>query len=93
MIAFDAFHLVEELLTQPLQVIVGNRVGSFGSYRDGYELFRRTTSDKSLQVVQGAGHYDLYDVLQYVDQAVQTLSVFFDTNLAVRNPVEELAAR
>lgn len=92
-IAFDAFHLVEELLTQPLQVIVGNRVGSFGSYRDGYELFRRTTSDKSLQVVEGAGHYDLYDVPQYVDQAVRTLSVFFDTNLAVRDPAQEFAAR
>ncbi|MWA04955.1 alpha/beta fold hydrolase [Actinomadura sp. LD22] len=83
-IAFDAFHLVEELLTQPLQVVVGDRVGGFGSYRDGYELFRRATSDKALRVVDGAGHYDLYDVPQYVDQAVETLTAFFDTNLAGR---------
>ena len=34
-LAFDAFPLVEELRTQPLQVVVGNRVGSFGAYRAG----------------------------------------------------------
>lgn len=44
MLAFDAFHLVDELLTHPLQVIVGNRVGGFGSYRDGHELFHRAAS-------------------------------------------------
>jgi fermentation-respiration switch protein FrsA (DUF1100 family) len=80
-LAFDAFHLVEELLAQPLQVIVGDRVGSFGSYRDGYELFRRARGEKHLQVVSGAGHYDLYDVPQYVDQAVRTLSAFYDSEL------------
>ncbi len=86
-LAFDAFHLLEELLSQPLQVIVGNRVGSFGSYRDGYELFRRATSEKDLYIVDGAGHYDLYDVPQYVDQAVNTLCAFFDTKLAARRRV------
>lgn len=80
-IAFDAFHLVEELLTQPLHVVVGNRVGSFGSYRDGYEVFRRAFSDKSLHVVDGAGHYDLYDKPKFVDEAVETLTAFFDARL------------
>jgi fermentation-respiration switch protein FrsA (DUF1100 family) len=80
-LAFDAFHLVEELLTQPLQVIVGDRIGSFGSYRDGYELWRRARGEKSLQVVAGAGHYDLYDGPQYVDQAVKTLAAFYDGEL------------
>lgn len=80
-IAFDAFHLVEELLTQPLQVVVGDRVGRFGSYRDGYELFRRATGRKDLLVIEGASHYDLYDVPQYVGQAVDRLADFFDENL------------
>ncbi len=80
-IAFDAFHLLEDLLTQPLHVVIGDRVGSFGSYRDGYELFRRARSEKSLQVVAGAGHYDLYDRAEYVDQAGGTLGAFFATNL------------
>lgn len=80
-IGFDAFHLLEELLTQPLQVIVGNRVGSFGSYRDGYELWRRTTHPKDLLVIDGASHYDLYDVPRYLEQAVDRLDVFFTTHL------------
>lgn len=51
--AFDAFHLADHLLTQPLMVIVGDRVGAFGSYRDGYELFNRAASqDKQIHVVQ-----------------------------------------
>ncbi|RPF22069.1 alpha/beta hydrolase [Myceligenerans xiligouense] len=81
LLGFDAFHLVEELLTQPLQVIVGDRVGSFGSYRDGHELFRRAPGPKDLQVIEGASHYDLYDRPAYVDQAVERLGVFYAEKL------------
>ncbi len=82
-IGFDAFHLLEQLLTQALQVIIGNRVGSFGSYRDGYELWCRATSTKDLRVIDGASHYDLYDVPQYVDQAIEQLGGFFDAHLSL----------
>lgn len=81
MLAFDAFHLVETLLTQPLQIIVGNRVGEFGSYEDGHELFKRATSKKDLFVVDGASHYDLYDRPEPVGQAVEKLAAFYDENL------------
>ena len=37
-IGFDAFHLADTLLTQPLQIIVGSKQGAFGSYKDGHEL-------------------------------------------------------
>jgi uncharacterized protein len=80
-LAFDAFHLVEELLTQPLQIIVGNRTGGFGSYQEGRELFRRATSEKDLLVIDGASHYDLYDRPEYVDQAVGKLAAFYGGNL------------
>lgn len=80
-LAFDAFHLVETLLTQPLQIIVGNRVGEFGSYEDGHELFKRATSKKDLFVVDGASHYDLYDRPEPVGQAVEKLAAFYDENL------------
>jgi uncharacterized protein len=61
-IGFDAFHLVEELLTQPLQINIGIVQGGFGSYKDGHELYTRAASDKKkLFVVEGASHYDLYD--------------------------------
>lgn len=76
-LAFDAFHLVEQLLTQPLQIVVGSKQGGFGSYQDGHELFRRATCEKDLLVIEGASHYDLYDVPQYVDQAVDKLVTFY----------------
>ncbi|SFW88700.1 alpha/beta hydrolase [Amycolatopsis australiensis] len=81
-VGFDAFHLAEVLLTQPLQVIVGDVPGAFGSYRDGFELFDRARSaKKDIFVVQGASHYDLYDQPKYVDQAVAKLESFFAENL------------
>ncbi|KFZ77033.1 alpha/beta hydrolase [Amycolatopsis sp. MJM2582] len=81
-VGFDAFHLAEVLLTQPLQVIVGDVPGGFGSYRDGFELFDRARSEKKdIFVVQGASHYDLYDQPKYVDQALAKLGAFFEENL------------
>lgn len=81
-LAFDAFHLAEELLTQPLQIVVGGRQGGFGSYRDGHELFRRAAGEKDLLVVEGATHYDLYDRPAYVGQAVEQLAAFYAGHLA-----------
>ena len=79
---FDAFHLAEQLLTQPLQIVIGSRPGAFGSYRDGYELFERARSSrKNLFVVEGASHYDLYDKPEYVEQAMSKLGPFFQDNL------------
>ena len=81
-VGFDAFHLAEQLLTQPLQIVIGSRPGAFGSYRDGYELFERARSSrKNLFVVEGASHYDLYDKPEYVEQAMAKLGPFFQENL------------
>lgn len=81
--SWDAFHLAEKLLTQPLQVIVGGgQPGAFGSYRDGFELFNRAASKrKHLMVVPGATHYDMYDKPECVDQAVARLKAFYAENL------------
>ncbi|MFT3688372.1 alpha/beta hydrolase [Paenirhodobacter sp.] len=80
---WDAFHLAETLLTQPLQIIVGGgQVGAFGSYRDGFELFNKAASQvKNILVVPGATHYDLYDKPDCVDQAVARLKDFFGAAL------------
>jgi hypothetical protein len=40
-VGWDAFHLAEVLLTQPLMVVVGDKVGAFGAYRDGCEIIGR----------------------------------------------------
>ncbi|WP_445504907.1 alpha/beta hydrolase [Microvirga sp. G4-2] len=81
--SWDAFHLAEKLLTQPLQIIVGGgQAGAFGSYRDGFELFNKARSEKkSILVVPGATHYDMYDKSDCVDQAVAKLKEFYAENL------------
>ena len=47
-VGFDAFRFAEKLLTQPLQIIIGEKPGGFGSYRDGYEIFNRAASTKKI---------------------------------------------
>ena len=79
---FDAFHLLEELLQQPVIVIAGSEAESLWM---STELFGRArTAGKEFHLVDGAGHMDLYDVPQYVDQAVAKATAFFDTHLAAQ---------
>ncbi len=77
LLGFDAFHMVGELLTQPVQVIVGGRLGTTFSFEDGKTLFERAPNKKDLFVVEGAGHYDMYDKDEYVDQAIGRLDSFY----------------
>lgn len=80
--AFDAFYLVDMLLTQPLQVIVGSQQGAYGSNKDGHELYNRAASiHKDLMVMEGASHFDLYDNPAYVNVAVKKLAEFYQTYL------------
>lgn len=81
-LGFDAFHLVGELLTQPLQVIVGGRLGTTFSFGDGKQLWEQATNKKDFFVIDGAGHYDMYDQPQYVDQAVERLDGFYKEYLS-----------
>lgn len=80
-IGFDAFHLVEELLVQPLLVVVGGRRGSTGQYDDGLLLWERARTKEPLVVIEGAGHYDLYDKPEYVEPAVGHLADFYTRRL------------
>ena len=82
-VGFDAFHLAEYLLTQPLHIVIGEKIGAFGSYRDGYELFNKAVSDKkSIQIVAGASHYDLYDQPEPTRKALEQIIPFFKEHLA-----------
>ena len=77
-VGWDAFHLAEVLLTQPLLVVVGDKVGGFGAYRDGCEIIGRAASkEKELVVVEGYSHYDLYDKPEPVGQALARLVPFY----------------
>ncbi|MFB9126515.1 alpha/beta hydrolase [Paraburkholderia dipogonis] len=81
-VGWDAFHLCETLLTQPLMVVVGDKVGAFGAYRDGCEIIGRAASKKKeLVVVEGWSHYDLYDKPEPVSKALAKLVPFYKENL------------
>jgi fermentation-respiration switch protein FrsA (DUF1100 family) len=77
LLAFDAFNLVDELLTQPVQIIVGGRLGTTFSYEDGLQLWEKAPNAKNFHVVNGAGHYEMYDEPRYVDEAVERLAAFY----------------
>jgi len=82
LLGFDAFHLVGELLYQPVQVIVAGRLGMTFSFADGQTLFERANNRHGFHVVEGAGHYDMYDKSPYVDEAVEKLDEFFKQYLS-----------
>lgn len=82
LIGYDAFHLVDQLLTQPLQVILAGRKGITGSYEAGMKLWDMAPNPVDLMIVEGAGHYEMYDVPEYVDQAVDRLADFYRQHLA-----------
>jgi fermentation-respiration switch protein FrsA (DUF1100 family) len=79
---WDAFDRAEVLLTQPMCVVVGDRPGSFGAYRGGFEIYGRAASkDKELVVVDGASHYDLYDRPEATGKALEHLIPFYRKHL------------
>lgn len=82
MLGYDAFHLADELLTQPLQVIVGGRLGTTFSYADGLALWEKAPNAKDFHVVEGAGHYEMYDEPAYVQEAVEVLDTFYKDTLS-----------
>ena len=81
LLGYDAFHLVDELMTQPLQIVLAGRTGNTGSYDDGMQLWKLAPNPIDLMVIDGAGHYEMYDVPEYVDAAVDRLVAFYTTHL------------
>jgi fermentation-respiration switch protein FrsA (DUF1100 family) len=74
MLAFSTFHLIPDLLTQPLLLIAGSDADTRIYSEQAHELSR---GPKELFIVDGATHVALYDVPAYVDQAVPKLVSFF----------------
>jgi fermentation-respiration switch protein FrsA (DUF1100 family) len=70
-LAYDAFHLAEQLLTQPLRLIAGSTAGSLWFSQDAFK--RAGSSDKSLHIVEGGTHIAMYDTPEYVKQAMAQL--------------------
>jgi fermentation-respiration switch protein FrsA (DUF1100 family) len=76
--AFDAFHLVDDLLTQPILMVAGSDAGSLWHTTRLHGLVR---SPKKVVIVEGGTHMDFYDVPKYVDHAVEEATPFFKENL------------
>lgn len=78
-ITYDAYNKAEAFFTQPLQIVAGSEAGSKWMSDDLHS--RVASKDKNFHVVQGANHMSLYDIPQYVDEAVSVLASFFNKNL------------
>ena len=76
MLAFTVFHLIADLLTQPLLLIAGSSADT-KVYSE--QAFALSTGPKELFVIEGATHVALYDRPEYVDQAIAKLASFFST--------------
>lgn len=80
--AWDAFAHAETLLTQPLLVMIADKPGAFGAYRDGWEIYGRAASaTKQIFVAEGWSHYDLYDKPEPVALAMAHVVPFFQKHL------------
>lgn len=80
--AWDAFHLADQLLDQPLLVVVGDKKGAFGAYGDGHEIYERAASeDKELLVLEDVSHYDLYDQPNGAGKGLEAAIPFFQKHL------------
>ncbi len=85
-ITYDAFFKAEAFLTQPLLLIAGSVAGS--KWMSDDLLARAASRDKSMHVVQGANHMDLYDGKAEVAEAVEHLTAFFERTLVAAKIAE-----
>ncbi|WP_457324434.1 alpha/beta hydrolase [Roseateles sp. P5_E11] len=74
MLAFTVFHLIPDLLTQPLLLIAGS-IADTKVYSE--QALALSKGPKELFVIEGATHVALYDRPEYVDQAIAKLVPFF----------------
>lgn len=70
--SFDAFHMIESLLTQPISITVGSIEGSFGALKDAKYISEQASSkNKELHIIAGAAHFDFYDDKDIVKTSVE----------------------
>lgn len=84
-LSWDAFAFAEILMTQPMMAVIGQKVGAFGGYRDGKEIYGKSFASKDRQLVEleNWSHYDLYDNPEAVGIAMQSILPFLSKHLSV----------
>ncbi|WP_305788396.1 alpha/beta hydrolase [Symbioplanes lichenis] len=81
LIGFDAFHLVDQLMTQPLQLILAEHLDGTGFDTAATRLWDMAPRPVDRMVIKNARHYEMYDVPEYVDPAVERLAAFYHDHL------------
>lgn len=74
-ITYDAFHMADVYLTQPILAVVGSEAGS--KWMSDDMLARAASKDKSMHIVNGANHMDMYDGQKQIAEAVPLIADFF----------------
>ncbi|PJJ08322.1 hypothetical protein CLU83_1582 [Flavobacterium sp. 1] len=74
MTTFSVFDYLGDFLTQPLLLIAGSKADTRIFSEQAYNLAK---GEKELFIVEGATHIALYDVPEYVEQAVNKMVEFF----------------
>ncbi|MEV6634930.1 amidohydrolase family protein [Actinoplanes sp. NPDC051470] len=81
LIGFDAFHLVDQLMTQPLQLVLAENLDGTGFDSSAERLWDLAPNRIDRTVIKEARHYEMYDVPEYVDAAVERLAGFYNDHL------------
>ena len=79
LISYDAFFKAEAFLTQPLLTVVGSDAGS--KWMSDNLMERAASTDKTMHIVDGANHMDLYDGQEEIESAISVLAPFFTRTL------------
>jgi fermentation-respiration switch protein FrsA (DUF1100 family) len=74
MTTFSVFDYLGDFLTQPLLLIAGSKADTKFFSEQAYEIAK---GKKELFIIDGATHIALYDVPEYVEQAVTKMVSFF----------------
>ena len=92
-LGWTAFGFIETLMTQPMMVVIGQKVGAFGAYCDGMEAYGRATASKDRQLVSLTdwSHYDLYDKDEPVSLAMERMVPFLKQHVAGEAPQAQAA--
>jgi len=69
-----------DLINQPLLMMAGTKADSLYMTESAFKM-ATGTQNKELFLIDGATHIETYWVPDYVDQAMQKLDVFFDSNI------------
>jgi len=88
-ITYDAYHMADVYLTQPIQIVAGSVAGSKWMSDDLFD--RAASTDKAFHIIEGANHMELYDGQAFVDEAVSVLAPFFKAKLSANATAAQAA--